>query len=53
VSAFDTNWLDADKYCQKVEQAALVEIQTEEQFEFLKEAAAMVDNALGDHFWWV
>ena len=41
------SWLDASEYCQRDEQAALVEIQTELQLDFLVATAESVNTLAG------
>ena len=43
-------WTDANAACQAVENGRLVEIQTEEQFEFLKMELDAIDGKV--HDWW-
>merc|ERR1711942_522155 len=44
------DWEDANVVCQAVENGRLVEIQTEEQFEFLKMELDAIDGKV--HDWW-
>merc|ERR1711915_178885 len=44
-------WLAANEYCQK-EDARLVEVETEAQFDFLKMELDFVDNQVSRHYWW-
>merc|ERR1711915_320965 len=44
-------WLAANEYCQK-EDARLIEVGTEAQFNFLKMELDFVDNQVSRHYWW-
>merc|ERR1711915_926902 len=44
-------WLAANEYCQR-EDARLIEVGTEAQFNFLKMELDFVDNQVSRHYWW-
>merc|ERR1719450_2107389 len=45
-------WFDANTYCQTQENAALVEILTEEQHEFLQMQLSMLEDHEEEKSWW-
>jgi hypothetical protein len=46
------NWDDANNYCQQQPDAMLVEIKSEQEFEFLKSQLEILEDHEGPHTWW-
>ena len=46
-------WEEASVYCQTEANATLVEIETEDQFEFLQMEMEVFEGQLNSHSWWV
>merc|ERR1719244_333719 len=51
-STTDLTWLEANSYCQTMENTYSVEIQTEEQLEFLQMQLSVLEDHEGKKHWW-